>query len=616
MRIGYGRIAWMAAAGCLLACGFAGAQESAGTAPRVMAILRTGDAVTTETRVSFKVLFSELVTGVDKADFVCDARGAEEAKPAVVSVAGEGDSYIVTIEAGKFDSISIDLLDNDSIRGEAGTPLGGKGAGNGDFSTGATYLYDVWPPEVRAVTRLDEFPSEGGAVHFQVLFSESVSGVEANDFELRGQGVRGGAVLEVAGERDVYQVTVETGVGAGTLRLAVLDDDGILDAAGLPLGGAGADNGVFDAGESYRITSPANTHFVFEKKGVLIPTPEGMPEPGPYYTDLVDMEAVAGFPYDYALYFSTDHASGAGGIWLYVCNGIPTEAANWKSYDQAAANGDFDYLDEKPAKNPIFADRVQGRQTETPCVNVIDGKLFMTYHNAGAGHGQSTLLATSPDGVNFARINGQEDSIILDYDPGMEPGDGHTGYFRWRANPFPKVDYAYTGYSLHGGGDNFFGAMWGSNDAIHWDKIQIFDAIEGYAVEGEAIVRRRSIDPNSITPLGNGEFVALCSLGHRASGTVKRRLQLYEVFLGEDGRTLTRECRKVLGNGPADALDAEELGQPTTAVIDGTWHLIYVGTRAGAGKNTIMCATGTLDLSAPGSEKLEADELQRDFHKP
>ena len=221
------------------------------------------------------------------------------------------------------------------------------------------------------------------------------------------------------------------------------------------------------------------THFRFEKQGPLIATPEGMPAPGPYYTCLVDMRAVSDFPYAYALYFSTDHTSGPGGVWLYLCKGLPSVSKNWVSYDEAVAAGAFDYLAGKPAKNPIFVDTVQGRQTETPCVNVVGHEVYMTYHNCGAGHGQSTLLATSPDGVNFSRIHGKKNSIILDYDPKKAPGDGHTGYFRWRANPFPKVAYAYVGYSLHGGGDNFFGAMWGSQDAIHWDKIQLFDAIEG-----------------------------------------------------------------------------------------------------------------------------------------
>ncbi len=358
------------------------------------------------------------------------------------------------------------------------------------------------------------------------------------------------------------------------------------------------------------------THFSFKKLGTLIRSPSGMPKPGPYYTTLVTMKGVADFPCDYALYFSTDHARGKGGIWLYVCSGVPTDAASWKSYDQAVVDGDFDHIEDKPAENPIFADVTQGRQTETPHVNVIDHVVFMTYPNAGAGHSQSTLLATSKDGVNFTRINGKRNSVILDFDLRKEVGDGHTGYFRWRPNPFPRLDYRYVGYSLHGGGDDFHGAMWASNDAITWTKLQIFDALEGYAVENDRIVRRRAIVPNSITSLGNGEFLALCSIGNRSSGGRPRVLELYEVYLADDGMTLTRESRKVLKNGPPGAYDEEELDGVTAVVIGDTWHLIYVGTSKRATTNTIMAATGTLDLSAPKSTPLAAHEQKRDFHKP
>lgn len=355
------------------------------------------------------------------------------------------------------------------------------------------------------------------------------------------------------------------------------------------------------------------THFTFEKTGELISRPEGMPKPGPYYTTLVKMDDVERFPYEYALYFSTDHASGKGGIWLYVCNGLPTEAGNWVSYDRAVAAGKFDYLPDKPAANPIFVDTVQGRQTETPHANIIDRTVYMTYHNVAAGHNQSTLLATSKDGVNFARINGDKDSVILDYDPKKEVGDGHTGYFRWRPNPFPGVEHKYVGYALHGGGDDFHGSMWGSDDAIHWEKLQVFDSIEGYAVDGNRIVRRRTIDPGSIVDLGDGEYVAICSLGHRSSGGRARVLEFYEIYLADDGKTLTRECRKILGNGPAGALDEEELDEATTIVIGDTWHMIYVGTSEKGRRNTVMGAVGRFDGSAPRSERLPAAEVGRDL---
>jgi predicted GH43/DUF377 family glycosyl hydrolase len=350
------------------------------------------------------------------------------------------------------------------------------------------------------------------------------------------------------------------------------------------------------------------TNFDITRKGVLFPSPEGMPKPGPYYTCLVKMDGVAGFPFDYALYFSTDHNK-QGGIWLYLCKGIPTESSNWKSYDQAVADGDFDYLKEKPEKNPVYSDTVQGYSSETPHANVIDGKVYMTYHNVLKDkRGQGTLLATSPDGINFSRINGGQDSVIL------EGPVNHTGYFRWAPNPFSGVKHKYVGYSLFGGGPNFRCAMWVSDDAIHWKRDQVFRPQEGHAMpEADKLLIWHGIDPNSITPLGNGKYVALCSGGNRASGSMARVVELYEIFLGDDGKTLTGESRKVLAKGAAGSDDAEEASEPTTVLIGDTWHLIYVGAKNQGKENTVMSATAKLDKTAPAGSELSKADQQRHF---
>jgi hypothetical protein len=352
---------------------------------------------------------------------------------------------------------------------------------------------------------------------------------------------------------------------------------------------------------------PRRTHFTLTKKGALIPRPKGMPKPGPYYTCLVNMAEVRRFPYEYALYFSTDHANGKGGIWLYLCNGNPTEAGNWKSYDKAVADGDFDYIKKKPKANPIFVDKVQGRQTETPYANVIRGTVYMTYHNAGTRSGQSTLLATSEDGVNFDRINGDKDSIVV------EQGRRHTGYLRWGPNPFSGVKHKYVGYSLYGGGRGSPLAMWGSNDALKWDRLAIFRPIYGHAIDKGKIIKWLNMDPNSIRDLGNGEYVAICGGGTRGSGNSTRLCELYEIFLADDGKTLTRKSRKILAKGPPGADDEEEVSTPTSAVLDGTWHVIYVGTKNRAGVNTVMGASGTFNKSAARSQTLKPSERKSHF---
>lgn len=53
-------------------------------------------------------------------------------------------------------------------------------------------------------------------------------------------------------------VTVNVGTGTGTIRLDVIDDDTIIDSDQTPLGGPGAGNGNFTAGEAYSIVAGGN----------------------------------------------------------------------------------------------------------------------------------------------------------------------------------------------------------------------------------------------------------------------------------------------------------------------------------------------------------------------
>ena len=283
--------------------------------------------------------------------------------------------------------------------------------------------------------------------------------------------------------------------------------------------------------------------FDLTRAGVLFPTPSGMTSPGPYYPCLVNMAGVPGFPFDYALYFSTDHDLGRGGIWLFLCRGNPADPAAWLSYDQALAGGAFDYLPDKPVANPIFVDVWQGSQTETPHANVIDGKVYLTYHQKLITR-QATMLSTSGDGVTFERVRGRGSPIILP----TARGANHTGYFRWAPNPFHRVGKKFVGYSLYGGGDHYHSAMWGSDDAAQWELLQVFTPREGYAMPDPGMIMIwHEIDPGSAVRIGEDEYVLLSAGGNRASGGAARVVELYEVFLAGDGKTLTRQCRRVLG---------------------------------------------------------------------
>ncbi len=105
---------------------------------------------------------------------------------------------------------------------------------------------DTTPPTVMSITRLDPEPNALTSVRFSVTFSESVTGVDVSDFTPTA-----GSLSGITGSGTTYTATVMRGAGVGPVRLDLVDDDSIIDAAANPLGGVGPGNGAYAAGETY-----------------------------------------------------------------------------------------------------------------------------------------------------------------------------------------------------------------------------------------------------------------------------------------------------------------------------------------------------------------------------
>ena len=116
------------------------------SAPTVQSITRVGTTPTNAASVQWTVTFSEAVTGVDAADFALAASGLTGAS--ISNVSGSGASYTVTASTGTGDgTLGLNLIDNDTIVDTTANPLGGTGAGNGNF-TGQVYTIDKTAPAV------------------------------------------------------------------------------------------------------------------------------------------------------------------------------------------------------------------------------------------------------------------------------------------------------------------------------------------------------------------------------------------------------------------------------------------------------------------------------------
>lgn len=117
------------------------------------------------------VLFTEDVTGVDVSDFGLSTTGNIQGA-SVLSVAGSGDQYTVTIDSGGpfAGTIGLDVHDDDTIVDAAGNELGGPLEGDGDFSSTSTFdagealPFTLWPLVIALLasgmllTRAKRFP--------------------------------------------------------------------------------------------------------------------------------------------------------------------------------------------------------------------------------------------------------------------------------------------------------------------------------------------------------------------------------------------------------------------------------------------------------------------------
>ncbi|HPC18516.1 MAG TPA: Ig-like domain-containing protein, partial [Candidatus Hydrogenedentes bacterium] len=142
--------------------------------------------------------------------------------------------------------------------------------------------YDADPPVVLSVQTTGASPTNAQTVVFRVLFSEPVSGMDASDCVINAVGVSDVAILSCNGGGTTYDVTVDTGNGSGLLRLDILNDGTVLDAAANML----ADS--FSLGETYEIDKDAPT-------AVLSSTAPEPVDTSPIPVSLLFSEPVTGF---------------------------------------------------------------------------------------------------------------------------------------------------------------------------------------------------------------------------------------------------------------------------------------------------------------------------------
>ncbi len=201
-------------------------------APSVQAINRATPLgpVTNANSVSYTVTFSEPVTGVNLADFQAAATGTLatgfiQLTPVNAAV------YTLSISGITGNgTLGLNLVNNGTIHDSIGL----LSLSNASF-LGQVYTIETVPPFVQSINRTTPLGpiTNATTVNYTVTFSDSVTGVNATDFQLAFGGTAGATITQVTPVSGaVYIVTVSAITGNGTLGLNLVDNGSITDLAG------------------------------------------------------------------------------------------------------------------------------------------------------------------------------------------------------------------------------------------------------------------------------------------------------------------------------------------------------------------------------------------------
>lgn len=193
-----------------------------GSLPVVNTIARVDATPNNSAQVHYTVTFNSTVTGVNAADFQVTSTGLTGA--AVNTVSGSGTSYTVTVDTGTGDgSLTLDVIDDDSIIDGSSTPLGGTGTGNGDFTGTESYTIDKTAP---TITLASVAPANtNGPITVTVTLSQASTNFASGDISPTNA-----SVSNFSGSGTSYSFTL-TPTTAGSFS-AIVNAATFTDAAG------------------------------------------------------------------------------------------------------------------------------------------------------------------------------------------------------------------------------------------------------------------------------------------------------------------------------------------------------------------------------------------------
>ena len=350
-----------------------------------------------------------------------------------------------------------------------------------------------------------------------------------------------------------------------------------------------ATGGVLPPAGDEAVIDPPNTTarstYALTDAGTIQSRPSGMSNSGPYWPSFVDVRTDPFWQplgIKWLCYWSTDHSSGDGGIYLSLSiNDDPKVLSGWRTYGAALAEGLFASVPTKPASNPVYVYQPGSNlSTETPHVRKQGSTWVLTFqtYKLSNSQNQCTNRVLSTDGLNWTGTLTAPLLQIPDYTRSL--GDGHTGYFRWGPNPFDRtaVPFDFVGYSLGGGGDKPLFAQWGTNDPVAGDWTFIQPLSPQYGRLGDASFGPTGADIANARAVRQG----IAIVGDRSaggSGTANQYGTISEGVLDMTG-TLLHHAPIDLVAMPLNSDVASQASIANVMTRDDERVIVYQGTRA------------------------------------
>ena len=234
------------------------------TAPTISSITRynPSTATTDSQTLTYKVTFSEDVTGVGTADFALSS--GSTGTGSITGLTGSGNTYHVTVSATTDGTYNLDLVSSGhDIADTASNPLTNTAPTGADETyTVSTVVTDTTAPTISSIERSNPSgaTTESRTLVYRITFSEDVTGVGTADFALSsdstGDTNGNNPVTSILGSGDTYYATVSATTD-GTYNLDLVSSGhGIADTASNPL----ANTTPTGADETYTVsTTVVNT---------------------------------------------------------------------------------------------------------------------------------------------------------------------------------------------------------------------------------------------------------------------------------------------------------------------------------------------------------------------